>query len=144
MPGPDPNPNARRRNAGTGFTTLPAAGRPGPPPTWPLRTDHAPFRGRRKTLWEQLWATPMAMLWDRHKWTLPVARYVELVLEYEEAPRKASAALLSELRQAEQLLAMTATGLLKARAAIPLTAAAATEPGAPSAQVLLLTPRGDG
>lgn len=139
MPGPPPNPNARRRNSGSGFTTLPAAGRPGPPPEWPFRTDRRPFRGRRRALWHELWATPMAMLWDRHRWPVPVARYVEMVLEYEEDPKGASSTLLSELRQAEQLLAMTQVGLLKARAAIDLTSVPG-EGMAPSS-VVLLTPR---
>jgi hypothetical protein len=145
MPGPPPNPNARRRNAGSGFTPLPAAGRPGPPPPWPLRTDRGRYDGRRRLLWEQLWATPMAELWDRHRWTVPVARYVELVLAYEEDPRDAGATLLSEMRQAEQLLGMTAVGLLKARAAIDPTtvpaAATAAAGGVGTASVVVLTPR---
>lgn len=37
--GPAPNPNAIRRNARTGVIVLPAAGRPGDPPKWPLPTN---------------------------------------------------------------------------------------------------------
>lgn len=39
MPGPPPNPNARRRNAVLPMTQLPANGRQGEPPAWPLIPD---------------------------------------------------------------------------------------------------------
>lgn len=41
MPGPPPNPNRRRRNATIAMTQLPAGGREGDPPTWPLGVDVA-------------------------------------------------------------------------------------------------------
>lgn len=37
--GPPPNPNARRRNATIALTQLPAEGRKGPAPEWPLIAD---------------------------------------------------------------------------------------------------------
>lgn len=39
MPGPPPNPNARRRNARVGVVLLPSEGRTGEPPQWPLPDD---------------------------------------------------------------------------------------------------------
>lgn len=39
MPGPPPNPNARRRNARVGVVTLPSEGRKGETPEWPLPDD---------------------------------------------------------------------------------------------------------
>lgn len=39
--GPAPKPNARRRNATVAMVELPAAGREGPPPVWPLLADIA-------------------------------------------------------------------------------------------------------
>lgn len=39
MPGPPPNPNRRRRNATVAMTKLPAEGRQGDPPPWPLPAD---------------------------------------------------------------------------------------------------------
>lgn len=39
--GPAPKPNARRRNATVAMVELPAAGRQGEPPAWPLLTDIA-------------------------------------------------------------------------------------------------------
>lgn len=41
MPGPPPNPNRRRRNATVPMTKLPAEGRKGEPPEWPLPPDVA-------------------------------------------------------------------------------------------------------
>lgn len=41
MPGPPPNPNRRRRNATVSMTKLPAEGRKGAPPEWPLPPDVA-------------------------------------------------------------------------------------------------------
>lgn len=37
--GPLPKPNPRRRNATVAMTELPAEGRPGPPPPWPMIPD---------------------------------------------------------------------------------------------------------
>lgn len=37
--GPAPKPNAARRNASVAMVELPAAGREGPPPPWPLKPD---------------------------------------------------------------------------------------------------------
>lgn len=42
MPGPPPNPNRRRRNATVAMTKLPAEGRTGPAPDWPLPADPRP------------------------------------------------------------------------------------------------------
>lgn len=42
MPGPPPNPHRRRRNATVAMTKLPAEGRPGAPPEWPLPPDPRP------------------------------------------------------------------------------------------------------
>lgn len=39
MPGPPPNPNARRRNARVGVVLLPSEGRRGDAPEWPLPDD---------------------------------------------------------------------------------------------------------
>jgi hypothetical protein len=39
VPGPPPNPNRRRRNATLAMTQLPAGGREGDPPPWPLGPD---------------------------------------------------------------------------------------------------------
>lgn len=62
MPGPPPNPNARRRNAPTiAATVLPAAGRKGRPPAVPK-----PYKlGKHgSTWWRWAWRLPQATQWD--------------------------------------------------------------------------------
>jgi hypothetical protein len=113
MPGPAPKPDGqrRRRNAPLANTTrLPAEGRRGSPPKWPLS-------GRQgetgKALWAQLWATPQAVAWERLGWTRVVARYVRclLVAERVEAP----VALLGEVRQLEDRLGLSPISMLRLR-----------------------------
>lgn len=60
MPGPLPNPNARRRNAPTIPTTrLPAAGRQAPAPACPYEL------GRQGAIfWDWAWRLPQAAAWD--------------------------------------------------------------------------------
>ena len=74
MPGPAPKDPAarRRRNATVGKTILPAGGRVGDPPAWPLaRAEAEP--------WASLWATPQAAAWETLGWTRVVARYAVLI-----------------------------------------------------------------
>lgn len=101
MPGPPPNPNARRRNKRPEWKKLPAAGRQGDPPPFPLP-------GRSKTLaslWESLWSSPQAVMWEQLGWTRVVARYAKLLLAAEK--RDAPVALLAEVRQIEDRLGLT-------------------------------------
>jgi len=100
--GPPPDKNARRRNARPDWKQLPAAGRCGPPPPWPL--------GGRKSkalaaLWDELWASPQAAAWEELGWTRLVARYCRLLLEAEKPA--ATAALLGEVRQLEDRLGLS-------------------------------------
>jgi len=94
-----PNPNAVRRNARPGVEMLPAKGREGAPPAWPLELVTA----AEIDLWRELWATPQAVAWERHGWTRVVARYVRCVLAAEELNKDA----LSEARQLEDRLGLT-------------------------------------
>ncbi len=60
MPGPLPNPNARRRNAPTIPTTnLPASGRGEPAPECPY-----PLQENGAAWWAWAWAQPQAYAWD--------------------------------------------------------------------------------
>lgn len=76
---------------------LPAGGRPGKPPRWPLP---APLRGEpdlwavelrklERRIWRELWALPQAVAWERFDFTREVAQYArwkaraELLLEVE-------------------------------------------------------------
>jgi hypothetical protein len=100
MPGPPPKPadQRRRRNAPLANTVkLPAGGRTGRAPRWPLPR---PLRGEpdawelelRKLelrIWRELWRLPQAVAWERFDFTREVAQYVrwkaraELLLEVE-------------------------------------------------------------
>jgi hypothetical protein len=84
MAGMGPPPKAAdqraRRNASVAMTALPAGGRQGDPPPWPLPnlggdvTDVV--HEHEVTLWAELWATPQAVQWERLRWTREVAQYV--------------------------------------------------------------------
>lgn len=72
MPGPPPNPNARRRNVKT-RRVLPKAGRVGELPEWPL-DGQSPSEARK---WRKLWKLPVATVWDDQEGYVDVvARYV--------------------------------------------------------------------
>lgn len=113
MPGmgpPPKHPSQRRRtNASLALTPLPAEGRSGTAPEWPLPRPTAAER----IVWEQLWATPQAVAWERLGWTRSVARYCRGLVEAEK--KDASAALLSEVRQMEDRLGLTPMAMLRLR-----------------------------
>jgi len=62
-----------------GWRTLPAEGREGAPPEWPL-TEAAP---RELALWDDLWAKPQAVAWEAMDQALEVALFVRTLAEAE-------------------------------------------------------------
>lgn len=104
MPGPSPRPG--RRNAGE-WRKLPAEGREGPAPKWPLSAPDVPTM----QLWRELWSSPQAIVWEELGWTRVVARYTRLVLEAEAGD--APVALLAEVRQMEDRLGLTPLAMRK-------------------------------
>lgn len=101
--GPPPNPNARRRNARVGAVRLPAGGRQGDPPVFPLPRPTV----YERRLWAELWATPQAVAWERLGWTRVVARYVRVLKLADTGNLPASA----EARQFEDRLGLTPKAL---------------------------------
>jgi hypothetical protein len=101
MPQP-PKFEPARRNARSGPVKLPAEGRKGDPPEWPLagRSNAA-----ERAAWADLWRTPQAVMWERLGWTRTVARYCRLMIEAEK--RDADAKALAEARQFEDRLGLT-------------------------------------
>lgn len=99
MPGPAPKDPAtrRRRNASVGKTVLPAGGRVGSVPSWPLAVAEP-------AVWAELWSQPQAVFWERNMLARVVARYA-MLLEASEVP-DAKAALLGEVRQLEDRLGL--------------------------------------
>ena len=80
--GPAPDPNALRRGRKTdqaGWRTLPAEGRTGEPPVWPLteQTD------REVGLWLDLWEKPQALMWEELGQVLEVALFARTLAEAE-------------------------------------------------------------
>ena len=101
MPGPAPSRDPVRRNARTGPLKLPAEGRNGPTPPWPLGVPS----DAEEAAWDELWHTPHAVAWERLGWTRTVARYCRVMLEAEQ--RDAPAKALAEARQFEDKLGLT-------------------------------------
>jgi hypothetical protein len=95
-----PKPDAVRRNPRSGPVVLPAEGRKGDAPAWPLQD--AAF-GAEIQLWRDLWATPQAVMWERHGWTRVVARYCRVAIAAEDMDKDA----MSEARQLEDRLGLT-------------------------------------
>jgi len=85
--GPPPDPMALRRDRDRGdWVRLPASGREGDIPDWPLGTSNA----RELRLWAEEWRRPQAVMWDARGQQLEVALYVRAVVVSE--GRKATAA----------------------------------------------------
>lgn len=109
MPGPPPKPDAtrRRRNPTAPMTALPAAGRSGPPPPWPLA-------GPAPRAWTVLWATPQAAAWAPMGAGVlgVVARYVSMLARVE-LPEVAA-----EVRLLEDRLGLSPVSMLRLRWAV--------------------------
>jgi hypothetical protein len=97
---PAPKINPVRRNSRVGPLQLPAEGRKGAPPPWPL--DGKPS-AQIQRMWRQLWATPQAVAWQRLGWTRVVARYARVALAAEVLDKDA----LAEARHLEDRLGLT-------------------------------------
>lgn len=104
--GPPPDPTALRRDRDAGeWTVLPAEGRPGDPPEWPMEQQS----GREADLWQAMWLKPQAFMWERLGQEFEVALYVRRLAEAEEP---GSAVALSTLvRQMADGLGLTTPGL---------------------------------
>lgn len=88
--GPPPDPDALRRDRPSdqaGWTHLPADGRDGPTPRWPLPT---PTHAGGKKLWRTLWRRPEALMWEANGQEIQVALYVLAVLAAEMPQANAS------------------------------------------------------
>ncbi|MGW5582866.1 phage terminase small subunit [Streptomyces sp. NPDC003857] len=119
--GPPPKPagERRRRNATVAMTQLPAEGRQGDPPRYPLppivvKDDDGGSemaREREADLWESLWATPQAVMWERTHAELTVARFVRFSVLAETGNVKAA----TEARQLEDRLGLNPQAMLRLR-----------------------------
>jgi hypothetical protein len=110
VPGPAPNPNARRRNARPGFLILPAEGYRGEIPPWPLAGRQT---GSEKAAWEDLWRKPQGAAWAQLHLERSVALYVRTLVRAERAG--AAAFLVSTARQLGEGLGLSAMSMLRLR-----------------------------
>jgi hypothetical protein len=103
-PAPDPTALRRERDAGE-WTILPAEGRQGATPDWPLteQTD------REDDLWVDLWTKPQALMWERYGQEIEVALYVRRLAEAEKADAGVNLGTL--VRQMSDSLGLTTPGM---------------------------------
>ncbi|MFW6090516.1 MAG: hypothetical protein ACODAF_01495 [Actinomycetota bacterium] len=88
--GPAPDPEALRRDRADDraeWVELPAAGRTGRVPAWPLNSKAS---ARERRLWNKLWKLPQAIEWERLQLHDQLALYVRTQVEAEEAGAPAS------------------------------------------------------
>ena len=106
--GPTPDPNALRRERDSGeWVTLPADGRDGPIPEWPLSDPSA----RELALWESEWCRPQALMWERNGQELEVAMFVRAVKDAESP--NASVASRTLVKQMLEALGLSLPGMLR-------------------------------
>lgn len=104
--GPPPDPTALRRERDAGeWTTLPAEGREGATPDWPL-SEHT---NREAELWERLWRMPQALMWERFGQDIEVALYVRRLSEAEMLESRVNLSTL--VRQMADSLGLTTPGM---------------------------------
>lgn len=109
--GRTPDPSSLR-SAAADWTTLPASGREGPPPGWPLPEQTV----REAELWDELWSMPQAIEWERTRQDLLVALYTRRFVEAEVSG--SPAALSTLVRQLADELLLTPSSLLRAHTRI--------------------------
>lgn len=118
--GPAPDPNALRRGRDGGdWVTLPAAGRQGDVPAFPLRD---PLE-RELLLWEREWRRPQAVMWEHNGLVEQVAMYVRAFVAAEN--HDATAAMRVLVVRLEESLGLSIPGLARNKWVI---AEAETEP----------------
>jgi hypothetical protein len=104
--GPAPDPNALRRDRDAGeWTVLPADGRLGAMPDWPLTEQSS----RETELWEDLWRKPQAIMWERYGQGVEVALYVRRLTEAELMDSRVNLSTL--VRQMADSLGLTTPGM---------------------------------
>lgn len=110
--GPAPTSTERSHKASAsaeGWVTLPADGRDGPLPPFPLSSPS----DREMDLWERLWQTPQAVMWDQLSQEFEVASYVRLLVRAE-SPRS-SAIVWGQVKQFGESLGLSVSGMARNR-----------------------------
>lgn len=108
-PAPDPNALRRDRPGDTAWVVLPAEGRKGPTPKWPLAKQTPAEKGQ----WAKLWRMPQAVMWEQLRLHDQVAMYVRNWCEA--TLPEASSSLRTLHRQLADALGLTAPGMASLR-----------------------------
>lgn len=108
-PAADPNALRRDRKGDAEWTVLPAEGRRGAVPEWPLDG----FSAREAELWESEWCRPQAVMWERNGAALEVALYVRRLAEAEQPGAATNLGTL--VKQMMESLGISHDGLAKRR-----------------------------
>lgn len=109
-PAPTSTDRSHKAKADTqGWVTLPADGRDGPLPAFPLSSPS----DREMDLWERLWETPQATMWDQLRQEFEVASYVRLLVRAE-SPRS-SAIIWGQVKQLAESLGLSVSGMARNR-----------------------------
>lgn len=106
--GPAPTSTDRSHKAKQdqqGWVTLPADGRDGPLPAFPLDM----CTSREMQVWERLWETPQSVMWERLGQEFEVASYVRLLVRAE-SPRS-SAIVWGQVKQFAESLGLSVSGM---------------------------------
>ncbi|MFZ3494612.1 hypothetical protein ACODT5_15535 [Streptomyces sp. 5.8] len=131
MSGPAPDPNALRRDRksdAAGWRTLPAEGRAGEPPLWPLTEASA----REWDVWCELWESPQAVMWEELGQALEVGLFVRTLAEAERADARVD--IKKMLRSYLDSLGLSVQGMLRNRWKIELLAEVEEAPAQPAAR----------
>jgi hypothetical protein len=110
--GPPPDPNSLRSAKAAergGWKTLPAEGRTGELPEWPL-TEPTP---RELALWEDLWSKPQAVAWEEMGQVLEVALFARTLAEAERADTRVDVKKM--VRGYLDSLGLSVSGMLRNR-----------------------------
>ncbi len=118
----------RRRNHGPSLTYLPAEGRKGRTPKWPLDE----LRDGEAALWRIVWKSPEAVLWEREQAYRLVARYVRVAVMAESATGDGARYHWNEARALEDRLLLSPKAKAMAKVAVREPAEVVAGPGAPS------------
>ena len=108
-PAPDPNALRRDRKSDGEWVTLPAGGRVGSAPDWPLELQST----RERDVWVREWSRPQALMWERNRQEHEVAMYVRCLVQAEELD--APVALRTLVRQMQEGLGLSIPGLQRNR-----------------------------
>jgi hypothetical protein len=92
-----------------GWKTLPAEGRQGAAPEWPLTEA----TGREAVLWDDLWAKPQAVVWEDMGQELEVALFVRTLAEAERPDARAD--IKKMIRGYLDSLGLSVAGMLRNR-----------------------------